>query len=265
MITIKTREEIEIMRRGGQVLKSVIDSLGEMIDVGVKGEDIEKKAEELIKASGGKSNFKGQDGFPSCICLSTNDEIVHGLSKGKVLKSGDIVTIDLGIFFPLEKFVKEIDKSKYPNLIKGFNTDMARTYLVGDVDLEIQRMVKVTKKTLKRGIRKVRAGITFGDLGETMQRYSEKQGFNVIRDLCGHGIGAELHEDPDVLNYGKRHAGEILEEGMVFCIEPMLSIGNYKIKKSENGFTYTTQDNSIAAHVEDMVAVTKDGVVVLTE
>jgi len=264
MITIKTREEIEVMRQGGQILKGIIDTLGGMIKVGTKGEEIEKKAEELIKASGGKCNFKGQGGYPSCICFSVNDEIVHGLPNGKVLKNGDIVTIDLGIFFSLEKFVKEIDKKKYPNLFNGFNTDMARTYLVGDVDLEIQRMVKVTKKMLKRGIKKVRPGITFGDLGETMQRYAEKQGFNVIRDLCGHGIGAELHEDPDVLNYGKRHSGDLIEEGMVFCIEPMLSKGDYKIKKASNAFTYTTNDNSISVHAEDMVAVTKDGVIELT-
>ncbi len=266
MIAIKTKEEIEVMGRGGKILKETMDILGREIKIGAKGLDIEALAEKLIKDAGGRCNFKGQDGFPSCLCFSINEEIVHGFPEGKILKDGDIVTIDLGIFFPLEKFVKgKIDNKKYPNIKKGFHTDMAMTYPVGNVDLEVQRLLKVTKKALKRGIKKVRPGITFGDLGETIQRYSEKQGFSVIRDLCGHGIGADLHEDPDVLNYGNRHTGEKIKEGMVFCIEPMLSMGSYKIRRAKNGLTYTTEDNSLSAHFEAMVAVTADGAKILTE
>lgn len=127
------------------------------------------------------------------------------------------------------------------------------------------RLLRVTKKSLKRGISKVRPGITFGDLGETIQRYAEKQGFGVVRDLCGHGIGADLHEDPDVLNYGQRHKGREIKEGMVFCIEPMLTAGDYEVKRAKNGKTFLTDDGSLSAHFEAMVGVTRDGAVVLTE
>jgi len=264
MITIKTKEEVAVMHLGGRYLKSVIDSLGEKISAGISGKDLEKMADKMIEESGGRSNFKGQDGFPSCLCFSVNEEIVHGTPDNRVLKDGDIVTIDIGIFFPLNVFLKgEIDYSKYPNLRKGFNTDMARTYIVGDVDFEIKRLVKANKKALKRGISHVKPGNTFGQIGEAIERFSEKQGFNVVKDLCGHGIGAQLHEDPDVLNYGKKKYGETMKEGMVFCIEPMLSLGSDNIKK--RGTAYVTSDNSLNAHFEDMVAVTKNGVVVLTD
>ncbi len=262
MITIKTKEEIEVMGKGGKILKTIVDELGKHVAVGVSGLEMEAMAEKMIKENGGEFNFKGQNGFPSCLCFSINEEIVHGIPDKRILKDGDIVTLDLGIFFPLEKFVKEIDESKYPNLRKGFHTDMARTYLVGNVDPEIQRLVKATKKALKRGISQVKPGNTFGQLGEAIQKFSESQGFEPIRNLCGHGIGADLHEDPDVLNYGKKSWGDIIEEGMVFCIEPMLSIGDYDIKR--RGMAYITADNSLTAHFEDMVAVTKGGVVVLT-
>lgn len=264
MITIKTKEEVEAMAKGGQILSSIINTLGEKVSVGVKGSEIEKLAEELIKQSGGESNFKGRDGFPSCLCFSINEEIVHGVPDERVLKEGDIVTLDLGVFFPLTKFVSNIDEKKYPNLKKGFHTDMARTYLVGDAKPETQRLVKATKKALKRGISKVKPGSTFGELGEAIQKFALSQGFDVIHDLCGHGIGRELHEDPDVLNYGKKGWGDIIEEGMVFCIEPMLTMGSHKIKKSE-GITYITEDKSLSAHFEDMVAITAGGVVVLTK
>jgi len=264
MITIKTKEEIEVMAKGGKILFSIINTLGEKISVGAKGSEIEKLAEELIKESGGESNFKGRDGFPSCLCFSVNEEIVHGVPDERVLKEGDIVTIDLGVFFPLTKFVSKIDEEKYPNLKNGFHTDMARTYLVGDVKPETQRLVKAAKKALKRGISSVKPGNTFGELGEAIEKFALSQRFDVIHDLCGHGIGGELHEDPDVLNYGKKGWGEIMKEGMVFCIEPMLTMGSHKIKKSE-GITYITEDRSLNAHFEDMVAVTGGGVQVLTK
>ena len=264
MITIKTKKEVEVMHMGGRYLKSVIDSLGQKISAGLSGVEIEEMAEKMIKESGGKSNFKGQDGFPSCLCFSINEEIVHGVPDERVLKDGDIVTIDIGIFFPLNVFLKgDIDYSKYPNLKKGFNTDMARTYIIGEVDSEVKRLVRANKKALKRGISRVGPGNTFGQVGEAIERFSDKQGFGVIKNLCGHGIGAKLHEDPDVLNYGRKKDGEMMEEGMVFCIEPMLSLGSDEIKKK--GTAYVTADDSLSAHFEDMVAVTKSGVVVLTE
>lgn len=264
MIPIKTDEEIRIMRLGGKKLAEIVNFLGEFIKPGVQAEDIEKEAERLIRQAKGICNFKGHDGFPSCLCFSVNDEIVHGVPKNKVLESGDVVSLDLGIFFPLSVFIKDkIDSKQYPNLKNGFHTDMARTYFVGEVDPEVQRLVRVAKKALKRGIKKSKPGVTFGDIGETIQRYIESQDFGIVRDLCGHGIGKELHEDPEIPNYGQRHAGEKLKPGMVFCLEPMITLGSGKIKK--RGLAYVSMDGSKAAHFEDMVAITKNGVIVLTE
>jgi methionyl aminopeptidase len=264
MISIKTIQEIQVMRLGGQKLAEVMDLLGAMVAPGIRAEEFEAMAEKLIRQSGGKCNFKGQDGFPSCLCFSVNNEIVHAEPKNKILKNGDVVSLDLGIFFPLNVFLKEkIDPKQYPNIRDGFHTDMARTYIVGEADLEVQRLVRVTKKALKRGIKKVKPGVTFGDIGETIQRYIESQNFGIVRDLCGHGIGKNLHEDPEIPNYGERHAGEKLKQGMVFCLEPMLTMGSGKIKRKGNAFV--SEDNSLAAHFEDMIAVTKDGATVLTE
>jgi methionyl aminopeptidase len=265
MIPIKTKQEIQVMKKGGMILASIIDELEKEIKVGIEGAYLEKRAQGLIAKAGGKCSFKGQDGFPSCLCFSINEEIVHGIPN-KTAKAGDILTLDLGIFFPLNKFISgNINEKEYPNLKNGFHTDMAKTFLVGEVDLETQRLVRITKKALKRGIKKVRPGVTFGDIGETIERYVTKQGFDVVRELCGHGIGKNLHEEPDVLNFGDRHSREIVKEGMVFCIEPMVCLGDSRIKKGKDGYSYITKDGSLCAHFEHMVAVTKDGSITLTE
>jgi methionyl aminopeptidase len=265
MIPIKTKQEIQAMKKGGMILANIMDELEREIKVGIEGNYLEKKAQGLIAKAGGKCSFKGQDGFPSCLCFSINDEIVHGIPN-KTAKDGDILSLDLGIFFPLEKFVSgKINNQEYPNLRNGFHTDMAKTFLIGEVDVETQRLVRVTKKSLKRGIKKVRPGVTFGDIGETIERYVAKQGFDVVRELCGHGIGRDLHEKPDVLNFGERHSKEIVKEGMVFCIEPMVCVGDSRIKKGKDGYSFITKDNSLCAHFEHMVAVTKDGAITLTE
>jgi methionyl aminopeptidase len=159
MITIKTKEEIDLMHKGGRILKSTIDELSKKIDIGVSGKDIEIEAERLIKKTGGVPNFRGQDGFPSCLCFSINEEIVHGVPTDRKLKDGDIVTIDLGIFFQISTFLKgSIDYRKYPNLKNGFHTDMARTYAVSNVNEEVKRLLNINKKALKRGISKVKPG-----------------------------------------------------------------------------------------------------------
>ena len=266
MIILKTREEVEVMALGGHILKEVIDELSLLVKPGTKTIEIERAAEKIIQREGGKPGFKGVGGFPFALCASLNDEIVHGIPGERELKDGDIFTIDFGIFFKLEKFLgNSFDKKKYPNILEGFHTDMARTYTVGEVELETKRLLTATRKMLKIGIKKMRPGITLGDLGETMQRYAEKQGFYVIKGLCGHGIGKNLHESPDVLNYGERHKGLKLVPGMVICIEPMLAIGDDDIKLAKNRQTYVTRDNSLSAHFEDMIAVTDDGFRVLTK
>lgn len=264
MITIKTKEEIDLMHKGGRILKSTIDELSKKIGIGVSGKDIEIEAERLIKKTGGVPNFRGQDGFPSCLCFSINEEIVHGVPSDRKLKDGDIVTIDLGIFFQISIFLKgNIDYRKYPNLKNGFHTDMARTYAVSNVNEEVKRLLNINKKALKRGISKVKPGVKTGEIGEAIEKFANREGYKVIKNLCGHGIGANLHEDPDILNYGSKKYGEILKEGMVFCIEPMLSLGSDEIVKK--GMSYITDDNSLSAHFEDMVAVTSKGAIILTD
>lgn len=245
MISIKTPEEIEIMAEGGRVLSGLMKELTLRVKPGITTKDLEKFAEELITKSGAKCNFKDYQGFPSCICTSVNDEIVHCFPSNRVLKEGDIITLDFGILW------------------KGFHTDMAVTLPVGKVSPEAQRIIRVAKKALKRGIKKARAGNTFGDIGNTIQRYVEGQGFGVVRELCGHGIGREVHEEPRVLNYGKRREGPEIKEGMVFCIEPMITAGDWKLKKTDE-HCFATKDGSLSAHFEAMVAITKGGTKALT-
>lgn len=235
------------MKEGGKILAEIIEQLKEKVRPGITTKELNRLASSLILKYGGKCSFKGEEEFPACLCTSINEEIVHGVPSNRILKEGDIISLDLGLFY------------------KGFHTDMAITVSVGKVDPEIQRLIRVTKKALKRGIKKARPGNTIGDISNTIQRYVESQGFNVIRDLCGHGIGKDLHEDPQVLNYGKRHSGSQLKEGMVLCLEPMVSMGDYKIKKSKDGFGFETQDGSISAHFEHTIAVTKNGCQVLTK
>ena len=252
MIKIKTKKEIEIMREGGRILARIMDELRRKVEPGVSTEELDRVAETLIFKFGAKPAFKGYQGFPATLCTSVNYQIVHAVPSDYKLKRGDILSLDLGI--------------KY----KGFFTDMALTVPIrdrvsGSFDPEKLRLIRVTKKALKLAIKKARAGNTFGDIGNTIQRYVESQGFNVVRELCGHGIGKELHEEPQVLNYGKRHKGEEIKEGMVFCIEPMVTVGDWHIKKSSDGFGWETEDNSLSAHFEHTVAITKTGCQILTE
>jgi methionyl aminopeptidase len=255
MIKIKTPQEIEIMAEGGKILAKIMKELEINVKPGITTMELEKLAESLILKAGGKCSFKGYKSkdkesirpYPFCLCTSVNEEIVHVPPSNRVLKEGDILKLDLGIFY------------------KGFHTDMAITVPVGKVSFEAQRLIRVTKKALKLAIKKVRPGNTFGDIGNTIQRYVESQGFNVVRELCGHGIGRELHEDPQILNYGKRKTGEKIKEGMVFCIEPMVTAGDWHLKRTKDGFGYQTVDGSLTAHFEHTVAVTKSGCEVLTE
>ncbi|MCJ7786824.1 type I methionyl aminopeptidase [Patescibacteria group bacterium] len=246
MISIKTPDEVEIMAEGGEILAKIMKELGKKVQPGITTKELDRLAESLIFKYGGRCSFKGYEGYPSCLCTSINEEIVHALPSDRALKEGEIISLDLGILY------------------KGFHTDMAVTVPVGRVDPETQRLIRVTKKSLKRGIKKVHPGNTFGDIGNTIQRYIESQGFNVVRDLCGHGIGREIHEEPQILNYGKRRSGPEIKEGMTFCIEPMVTVGDWHIKKSTDGFGWETKDDFLSCHFEHTVAVTKDGCQILT-
>ncbi|MBU0546937.1 MAG: type I methionyl aminopeptidase [Patescibacteria group bacterium] len=246
MIPIKSEKEIQIITANGRILASIMKDLEKKVEPGISTEELDRVAETLILNSGGTPSFKGYDGFPKTLCTSINEEVVHGIPSLRTLKQGDILSLDIGM------------------KCNGFHVDMAVTVAVGKISLQAQRLIWITKKSLKRGIKKVKSGNTFGDIGNTIQRYVEDQGLGVVRELCGHGIGQELHEDPQILNYGKRHAGDKIQEGMVFCLEPMVTIGDWKIEEMSDGFCYKTVDNSLSAHFEHTIALTKDGCKILT-
>jgi methionyl aminopeptidase len=247
MITIKTPEEIKIMAEAGKILATVLGEVEKLVKPGITTIELDRASEALILKHGAKPAFKGYDGFPYSLCASVNENVVHGYPSDYVLKDGDIIGLDLGVLY------------------NGYNSDMAVTVAVGNTSFEAKRLIMVTKKALKRGIKKVRPGNTIGDIGNTIQRYIEDQGLGVVRDLCGHGIGKSVHEDPRIPNFGVRHKGEVLREGMVICLEPMVTMGDWHLKTAKDGYGYATKDNSLTAHFEHTMAVTREGVRVLTE
>lgn len=290
MISIKSPEEIQIMAKGGQILAQIMRELSEMVRPGITTQEIDKVAQDLVLRSGAEPAFKGYQGFPATLCTSINEEIVHGAPSGRRLKEGDIISLDLGIKYrPIDRSIglkeggdhwdkrhsRSQETPSQGNARKGEATfyylDMALTLPVGEVSEEVKRLLRVTKKALKRGLKKVRPGNTTGDIGNTIQRYVEGQGLSVVQDLCGHGIGRKLHEEPQIFNYGQRHKGEKLREGMVICLEPMVAVGKGEIKKltpsdpaAKHSHTFVTKDNSLSAHFEHTIAVTRDGYKILT-
>ncbi len=246
MNLIKSPEEIQIMAEGGKILAKVLKEIAAMVKPGITTLELDRAAEALILKYGSRPAFKGYEKFPYSLCASVNENIVHGYPSNQPLKEGDIVGLDLGVLY------------------KGYNTDSAITVAVGQISFEAKRLLKVTEKALRLGIKKARAGVTTGDIGNTIQRFIEDQGFGVVRDLYGHGIGKKVHEDPLVPNFGKRQEGTELKEGMVICIEPMVTAGSYEMKRSDDGYGYATRDGSLAAHFEHTIAITKDGCRILT-
>ena len=247
MIQLKTEQEIAVMREGAQKLARVHKEVSAMVKPGITTAELDHAAEVLIEKDGGKVAFRDYNGFPGVICVSVNNQVVHTAPSDYVLKEGDIITLDLGLVW------------------KGWYSDMARTLPVGKVSDETAHLIETTKKSLRLAVKKARVGNTIGDIGNTVQRFVEGQGYNLVRELCGHGIGRGLHEDPQVLNYGDRHTGEELKEGMVICIEPMVIMGGDAVKRAKDGQTFITKDGSLAAHFEDTIAVTADGAEVLTK
>ncbi|MFH1611836.1 MAG: type I methionyl aminopeptidase [bacterium] len=246
MIPIKSQQEIEIMKEGGRFLAGIIKELENKVAPGISTKELDIMAEKLILKVGATPSFKGYNQFPSALCISVNNEIVHGVPSKRILKDGDIVSLDLGILY------------------KGFHTDMAVTVPVGEVSSEATRLIRVTKKSLKRAIARTKEGRTIGDIGHAVQNYVEEQEFGIVRELCGHGVGRELHEDPEVPNFGQRHKGPKLKSGMVLAIEPMVTVGDWKIKLSPNRLCFETKDGSLSAHFEHTVLVTNTGGKVLT-
>ena len=247
MIIIKTEKEIEKMQIAADLLIQVHRALRDEVKPGVSTLELDRFVEKFITDRGGYPEQKGYQGFPFSICASVNDEICHGFPSERKLKDGDLLTIDM---------VVNVD---------GYLADSAWSYAVGNLSDEGKKLMTVTKECLYKAIDIVKPGTRLGDIGHIIQTHAEANGFSVVRDFVGHGIGKEMHEDPQVLHYGKPNRGLRLEEGMVFTIEPMINVGDWPIAMDKNGWTARTRDGSLSCQYEHTLAVTKDGVIVLTE
>lgn len=245
-IELKTKEEIAKMRLGGKIASRILDELKSKVKAGVTTAELDKMAAKMIVHAGAKPSFKGFNGYPNALCVSVNDEVVHGIPKARVLKNSDIVGLDIGVFY------------------QGFHTDTARTYGVGRIENKAQRLLDVTWKSLEEGIKMAKPGNHLGDIQAAIQRTAEKAGFGVVRDLVGHGVGRKLQELPAIPNYGNPGTGPKLEVGMTLAIEPMITAGDWHVKILEDGWTVVTLDGSFSAHFEHTIAITKNGVEILT-
>ena len=246
MISIKSEREIELMRKAGYLVSLTHQYLKPFIKPGISTLELDKLGEEFIRSHGGVPTCKGYEGFPSALCISVNDEVVHGIPSKRKLKNGDIVTIDMVIGY------------------HGYQGDSAWTYVVGEVNDKKKYLMEHTKKALYEGISVVRDGIHVGDISHAVEVYANKHHLGVVKELVGHGIGTDMHEEPDVPNYGKSGSGPILREGMVICIEPMLNLGSADVGVLEDGWTIVTMDGKPSAHYEHTVLVKKDGYEILT-
>lgn len=247
MITIKSASQIEKMRVACKITRDALNLIEEHVKPGVSTAQLDKLAHEFILSRGAKPNFLHYNGFPASICASVNDRVVHGIpSKSTILKEGDIISIDMGA----EK--------------DGYNGDAARTFAVGKVSDEAQRLMDVTKQSFFEGIKHLRHGAKLGDLSAAIQEYAEGHGYSVVRDLVGHGIGQKLHEDPSVPNFGRAGRGVKLAAGMTLAIEPMINAGGWEVEVLDDDWTVVTADGSLSAHYENTVLITKDGYEILT-
>ena len=246
MISIKSEHEIELMRKAGYLVSLTHKYLKPFIKAGITTKELDKLAYDFIIEHGGVPSCLGYEGFPATLCTSINDEVVHGIPSNRKLKNGDIITIDMVIGY------------------KGYQGDAAWTYEVGDISPKKKYLMEHTEKALNEGIKQVKPGNHIGDISNAIEEYAKKHNLGVIRELCGHGIGTDMHEDPDVPNYGKKGEGPRLKEGMVICIEPMLNLGTREIYMMEDNWTIKTDDGLPSAHYEHTILVTKDGYEILT-
>ena len=248
MITLKSGEEIIRMRDAGRIAAIAREVGGEMVREGVTTAQIDREIKKAILSHGAKPSFLGYGGFPASACISVNEEIIHGIpSNGKVLKNGDIVKIDVGAYY------------------KGYHGDCAATFAVGQISEEAQRLIDVTKQSFFKGIAAIGEGKRIGDIGYAIQSYVEQNGFSVVREYIGHGIGKNLHEDPEVPNYGNAGHGQRLREGMTLAIEPMVNVGDWRVRVLNDNWTVVTVDGKLSAHYENTVAITANGVLILTD
>jgi methionyl aminopeptidase len=266
MIIIKTEQEIEIMRAGGKILAKILDEVVQAVKPGITTNELDELAQELIFANGARPAFLGYRGFPAALCASVNEVIVHAIPSGDSLKNGDIMGLDLGIVYPYQECAGcfMVGNCSSKPAIPGLYTDMAITVPVGKADKKALKLISVVQTALEIGLDEVKPGNYIGDIGFAIQKYVESQGFSVIRNLVGHGVGRQLHEPPEIPNYGKRGAGPELKPGMTLAIEPMIAAGGHELVLSKDGYGYETKDKSLTAHYEHTVVVTESGYEILT-
>ncbi|MFD2246183.1 type I methionyl aminopeptidase [Pontibacter ruber] len=246
MVFYKTEEEIELIRQSALILSKAHGEIALLIKEGTSTAALDKRAEEFIRDNGAQPSFKNYNGFPYSLCISVNSTVVHGMPSNYELNDGDIISVDCGVFY------------------KGFHSDSAYTHPVGNVTEEVSNLLSVTKESLYLGIEKAVVGQRLGDISHSIQEHAEKQGYGVVRELVGHGIGRSLHESPEVPNYGKRGQGMKLQNGLVLAIEPMINLGTRYIVQEDDGWTIRTRDKKPSAHFEHTVVVRKDKAEILT-
>lgn len=247
MINIKSGQEIELMKKAGEIVGNTHNYLKEYIKPGITTIELDTLANDFILKSNATPSFKNLYGFPGTICISINEEVVHGIPSDRKLKNGDIVTLDIGACY------------------KGYHGDSAWTYPVGKINPKIEALLKITEESLFVGLSVVKEGAHVGDIGYAISEHAKKYKLGVVRELVGHGIGSEVHEEPDIPNYGKKNTGPILKEGMVIAVEPMLNLGKKEIFILDDDWTIVTADDLPSAHFEHTIAVTKDGYEILTK
>jgi len=245
-VIYKTPEEIEIIRESGVILGKAHAEVAKSLKPGVTTLKLDKIAEEFIRDNGGKPSFKGYQGFPGTLCVSPNEQVVHGIPNNQELKEGEILSVDCGVFY------------------KGFHSDSAYTYPIGEVKSEVLHLLQATKESLYKGIEFAISGARLGDIGFGIQEYVENLGYSVVRELVGHGVGRDLHESPEVPNYGKRGRGIKLQEGLVLAIEPMINLGKRQIIQGKDGWTISTIDGLPSPHFEHTIAISKGKADILT-
>ena len=264
MIPIKTKNEIEIMRQGGKILATVLSEVVKAVKPGMTTQSLDVLAERLIYENGALPGFKSHEGYPATLCTSVNEEIVHALPSERKLKEGDIIGLDLGVLFPPEK-CGSCPMAQGCGGQQGMYTDAAVTVAVGKISSQAQKLIEAARGALNEAITKIKPGRKLSDSSGAIQKYVENSGFSVIRELVGHGIGCELHEAPEIPNFaGSNFKDVVLKEGLVLAIEPMVSAGSWRVKRSKDKFGYETEDKSLAAHFEHTVVVTEEGCRILT-
>lgn len=247
MIILKSKREIEIMREAGVILYEVMNELKEMVKEGTSALELDKFAEEKISSFGAVPAFKGYRGYPFSICVSVNEEVIHGFPvKEKIFKNGDLVSLDLGLMY------------------KGYYSDMAYTVPVGEIDEEKRKILEIGERVLYKAISMAQIGNRIGDISNTIETVSKRFGYSVVKEFIGHGIGRKLHEEPEVPNFGNKDSGPYLKEGMTFAIEPMICMGSGEVYVDKDGWTVKTKDGKPSVHFEHTIAITKNGPLILT-